>query len=76
MKAIAGLLMECEESLYEQDGDETMMLHLNRLYEVIPRLKTARPTTRDQCLRFMLGLMAKKARTLRRAIEEQLGVRN
>ncbi len=76
IRQIANILLECEMAIWDEDGAEAMLLHLHRLYEVRQRLAAVAPVASDKTQRFMLQLMGKKARSLRRKIEERLGVRN
>jgi hypothetical protein len=64
------------QALWEQDGTETMLLYLHRLYDVSRRLATVAALTDDENLEFTVRTMGKKAQTLRRQIEERLAVRN
>jgi hypothetical protein len=76
VKEIASFLLDCQQVLREQDGTETMLLHLHRLYDVSRRLVTVAALTDNENLEFTMRLMCKKAQTLRRQVEERLGVRN
>ncbi len=76
IRQIANILLECETAIWDEGGTDAMMLHLHRLYEVRQWVATEAPLTSDKVQRFMLRLMHKKTRTLRRQIEERLGVRN
>jgi hypothetical protein len=76
VKEIANFLLDCEQALWEQDGTDTMLLYLHRLYDVSRRLATVAALTNDRDLEFTLRTMGKKAQTLRRQLEEQLAVRN
>ncbi len=76
IKQIADLLLKSQKAVWRHAGDETMMFCLHRLYEVSRRLAAVVPITSDKGQRFVLRLMGKKARSLRRKIEERLAVRN
>ena len=76
VKQIAQFLLDCEGVVHEQDGAENIPLYLNRLYQRIRRVRDAAPNRSDRDVRFDLALAMRKARRLRRQIEERLGVRN
>jgi hypothetical protein len=76
IKQIADFVLDCQQALWEQDGTETMLLYLHRLYDVSRRLATVAALTDDENLEFTMRMMSKKAQTLRRQMEERLAVRN
>jgi hypothetical protein len=76
VRQIADFLLDCEQALWRQHGTETMLLYLHRLYDVSRRLATVAALTDDENLESALRMMSKKAQTLRRQVEERLGVRN
>jgi hypothetical protein len=76
VRLVARFLSDCYQVPQEQDGREAMLLYLHRLYDISRRLAIMAPVTNDRDLEFVLRMMGKKAQTLRRQIEERLGVRN
>ncbi len=76
IKQIARFLLDCQEAVYEWNSTDMMTLYLHRLYEVSQQIRAAVPDRNERDVRFARAVAAKKARRLRRKIEERLGVRN
>ncbi len=73
---IAGLLLNCTQTLHEEGDVQELLFHLNRLGQVIPRMMGAAPCRSNRAERFTLAMLMKMARRRRRQLEERLGVRN
>jgi hypothetical protein len=73
---IAGLLLDCTQTLHEEGDIRELLFYLDRLWQVIPRMIGASPCRSNRAERFTLTLLMKMARRRRRHLEERLGVRN
>lgn len=73
---IAGLLLDCTQTLHEEGDIQELLFYLNRLWQVIPRMMGASPRRGNRAERFALAMLMKMALRRRRQLEEQWGVRN